>query len=237
MFDLTDLPRGAERRAAPRYASDLETRCRLLTADDGSGAVPAKVRDISAGGIGLVLERSLEPGRSLELDLPLAGRTATSTIQAQVVRAAREPGRDWFLGCVFARPLADRELEAYRPRRGTLGILLADDDTALTGLMERGLRPHGFTVWRATSGEQAVELYREHHTRIGLVLLDVEIPGLEGPPTLATLREINPNVRCCILSTPTSRYSEQDLRKQGASRILKKPFRLLEVARVIWEMV
>jgi len=44
----------------------------------------------------------------------------------------------------------------------------------------------------APNGREAIDLYQEHSERIALVLLDVRMPGLDGPETLEALRKINP---------------------------------------------
>jgi CheY-like chemotaxis protein len=70
------------------------------------------------------------------------------------------------------------------------GILVADDDPALLNLLELLLRRRGFDVWAARDGRAAVELFRRHRGGVAVVLLDVRIPGLDGPQALAELRRM-----------------------------------------------
>ena len=68
-----------------------------------------------------------------------------------------------------------------KPDRGDLGkaqLLLVDDDTLLRGMATKTLLHAGFEVSAAANGEDALNRYA--HTRFDLVLLDLEMPGLDG---------------------------------------------------------
>ncbi len=95
------------------------------------------------------------------------------------------------------------------------------------------LQQEGFSVWLAADGQEALELYRHHCETIDVVLLDVRMPGLDGPQTLAALRKITPQIRCCFMSGYLGNYSEAKLRDLGAATVFAKPFRLAEVAQVL----
>ncbi len=104
------------------------------------------------------------------------------------------------------------------------GILVVEDDPAVLRMLGLALSAHGFDVWLAASGRAAVGLYETHHDGIGLVLLDVQMDGLDGPQTLAALRGLDPNVRCCFMSGHTGRYTVEDLLRLGAAYVVEKPF-------------
>jgi CheY-like chemotaxis protein len=114
-----------------------------------------------------------------------------------------------------------------------IGILVVDDEAPVRALLEAGLRQYGFTLWMAPDGYQALEIYRQHQDAIALVLLDVRMPGLDGPQTLARLRQIRPEVRCCFMSGHTGAYSEQGLLDLGAVHVFRKPFQLAELVQTL----
>ena len=66
--------------------------------------------------------------------------------------------------------------------------------------------------------------------------MDVRMPGLDGPQTLAALQEINPEIRCCFMSGHLGHYTEWTLCNLGAAAIFGKPFHLTEVAELLWEL-
>jgi CheY-like chemotaxis protein len=75
-----------------------------------------------------------------------------------------------------------------------------DDDPVILELLKLTLRLHGFTVWLATSGQEALELYRQHFAEIAALLLDVRMPGWDGPETLKAVQTVNPAVRFCFMT-------------------------------------
>ena len=116
------------------------------------------------------------------------------------------------------------------------GVLVAVDDPALRNFLEYGLSLHGFVVWTAANGSAALNLFRQQDDAIHLALLNVQIPGLDGPETLLALRAFRPDLPCCFMSGGTGKYTEQDLIEMGATRVLHKPFSLPELARVLLQL-
>src|SRR5262249_59047688 len=74
------------------------------------------------------------------------------------------------------------------------GILVVDDDETVRDVVNAWMRQDGFAVWLVASGREALDLYRRHREDIDVVLLDVQMPGLDGPQTLAAHRDLNPQL-------------------------------------------
>jgi hypothetical protein len=100
-----------ERRAWIRYPCNLETAS-VSPAAETKKHEPATVRDISAAGIGLLLNRRIRPGTVLEVELPIPAKGFSRPIQARVMHASVHSGGGWLVGCTFARPLTEDELRA-----------------------------------------------------------------------------------------------------------------------------
>jgi DNA-binding NtrC family response regulator len=126
--------------------------------------------------------------------------------------------------------------EAAAPPRPP-GVLVADDEAAIRRLLEIALGRQGFTVWSAAGGREAVELFRRNRDAIDLVVLDVQMPGLDGPWTLIALQEIDPQVRCCFMSGHTGGYSAETLQAMGIVRIFQKPFAIAELVEALRALV
>jgi CheY-like chemotaxis protein len=116
------------------------------------------------------------------------------------------------------------------------GVLVADDDELVRGVLGAALRAGGFVPHLAADGEGAVDLLRCHKDEVGVLLLDVRMPGLDGPQTLAELRRILPHVPCCFMTGYSEPYGPEDLLALGAARVFDKPFRLDEVLRTLGEL-
>jgi DNA-binding NtrC family response regulator len=112
-----------------------------------------------------------------------------------------------------------------------------DDDEAICTALAMGLRQEGFDVYVAADGRRALEIYRGHEAGIALVLLDVRLPCLDGPQTLAILRRLNPDVRCCFMTAQVGLWRAEDLLALGAIGMLAKPFDLDDITSTVRRLV
>ena len=66
-------------------------------------------------------------------------------------------------------------------------VLIVDDNRASRDLIRAILKPVRCDIIEASTGQQALELIQQE--RPGLVLLDIDIPGLDGLMVVKTIRE------------------------------------------------
>lgn len=124
----------------------------------------------------------------------------------------------------------DDHVSAFRePHRP--GVLIADASDLVLKVLSVGLRQHGFDVWQAANGMEALETYARRREQIVLALVDVHLPELEGPATLNCLRRLNPELPVCLLSTGED--DEVALRATGATHVFQKPVRFAELSRTL----
>jgi PilZ domain len=100
---------GKECRVFERQACEVTTACRPAAAFNKEAAWTATIRDVSAGGVRLVLSRRFEPGTGLAIELP--GNDETYTVLAQVVNVKAAGDGRWSLGCKFVSELSEHELD------------------------------------------------------------------------------------------------------------------------------
>jgi hypothetical protein len=108
-----DMPRPPEPepRAAVRHPCDIVTSCRPAAADDDGQLLPARIRDISVLGLGVLIRYPYRAGTRLLMELPGRNGHAPRTVLATVVHARPQPG-GWIVGCSLAQPLAEEDLQA-----------------------------------------------------------------------------------------------------------------------------
>jgi hypothetical protein len=102
---------GAEKRQTIRYKIDLETSCRLLAMVQGEPH-PVRVRNISAGGISLVLAHEVPPDELIEMELLNRPQMFLCKLQVRITYRVEHPSGDWIIGGAFTRPLSEEELKA-----------------------------------------------------------------------------------------------------------------------------
>ncbi|MBI1298968.1 response regulator [bacterium] len=100
-------------------------------------------------------------------------------------------------------------------------IVVVDDEPRMVRFVKMNLDLEGYQTLEANDGFQALEKVREYQP--DLVLLDVEMPGLDGFETLKRLREISeiPVIMLTVRSDEDDRIKGLDL---GADDYVTKPF-------------
>ena len=112
-------------------------------------------------------------------------------------------------------------------------VLVVDDEAGVRNMIDVALRHYGFAVHM-----EAVGICEQFHKGIDVVLLDVQMPTLDGPASLTVLKSINPHVRACFMSGHTGRYTVGELLDMGAKHVLPKPFvSLLLRAQTLWSVI
>ena len=98
-------------RVSERFTCDVAVSCQPPSAWRGGGREwPARVRNVSADGLCLVLRRRFEPGTGLAIEVPGAEGESPSTLLARVVRVRAGADGCWMLGCAFVSPLGEEEI-------------------------------------------------------------------------------------------------------------------------------
>ncbi|WP_404421637.1 PAS domain-containing protein [Nibricoccus sp. IMCC34717] len=103
-------------------------------------------------------------------------------------------------------------------------ILVVDDEPEVRKIAGAILEKQGYTIALASDGYEALALALAHGMQFKCVLLDLTMPGLDGPSTFRELRALNRSVPILVMSG----FSEADARKQlsvdARASFLPKPF-------------
>ena len=116
-------------------------------------------------------------------------------------------------------------------------ILVVDDEASVRHLFHDFLTNIGHDAVVVADGHAAIECYRSEWQSIDLVILDMLMPGLTGLETFRQLREINPDVTAVIATGYSAEGTRDECIDAGVAGFMKKPFELLDLHRVIQEMV
>jgi DNA-binding response OmpR family regulator len=100
-------------------------------------------------------------------------------------------------------------------------ILVVDDDPDIRGLLRELLDRRGFSVLEAKDGQEALRIFFEQ--RPDLVVLDVQMPGLDGWKTLERIRELS-DVPVVMLTAKTTELEKTRGLRAGADDYVTKPF-------------
>jgi CheY-like chemotaxis protein len=112
-------------------------------------------------------------------------------------------------------------------------ILVIDDEEPVRDAVADILELEELPVLTAPDGYTGIELYRQRQADIGLILLDLSMPGLNGEETFRELRQIDPHVRVLL----SSGYSQDEVaaRFAGQSEVgfIQKPYDSEQLVREV----
>ena len=115
-----------------------------------------------------------------------------------------------------------------------LRVLLVDDEGPFRRSLCARLEMRGYEVLQAAGGEEAVRKVR-FDPGIDVVVLDKNMPGMDGPTTLGELKVYRPEIQVVMLTGFGSVESARKLGKLGVFRYLAKPVPIDDLTRALDE--
>lgn len=106
-------------------------------------------------------------------------------------------------------------------------VLLVDDERSIRASLRTVLANLGFEVLEAARGEEALSLIRT--ANIDAVLLDINMPGLDGIDVCRAIRRELPRLPIIMLTIQGDEQKKVEALDAGADDYVTKPFQLLEL--------
>ncbi|WP_250675277.1 response regulator transcription factor (plasmid) [Paraclostridium ghonii] len=107
-------------------------------------------------------------------------------------------------------------------------LLIIEDEEDLVNLLARGLRSLGYVVDISTDGREGLELFSINE--YDLVVLDINLPSMDGRLILDEIRKENEECKVIILSALSDYKQRIEGLDRGANDYLVKPFDFGELA-------
>ncbi len=101
-------------------------------------------------------------------------------------------------------------------------LLLIEDEEDLINTLSRGLRKVGYAVDTATDGKDGLDLF--YMNEYDLIILDLNLPSMDGLEILSKIREENQKCKIIILSARSNYEQRVEGLDKGADDYLVKPF-------------
>lgn len=105
-------------------------------------------------------------------------------------------------------------------------VLVIEDEPAIREAVVEILSFCDIKVFEAGKGQQGTDIYAQSHNEIGAVLLDMQLPDMDGKMTLKLLRELNPSVKVIISSGADHSTALEQFPNKDAISFLPKPYEI-----------
>jgi CheY-like chemotaxis protein len=116
-------------------------------------------------------------------------------------------------------------------------ILVVEDEPTLLKIAASMLEKLGYTVLRANGPARALELAREHSSKIHLVLTDMVMPEMNGRDLVLKLLALHPHLKCLLMSGYTfDAVTQSGLLDEGFC-FIQKPFSAPALAAKVREVL
>lgn len=114
--------------------------------------------------------------------------------------------------------------------------LVVDDEGHLRSMLRALLKRMGITnLYEASNGTEACEVYKEKSPT--LVLMDVNMPGMNGIETLQELRRSDPNATVVMMTSMTSRKMVEASIDSGAAHFIRKDTPMKEIESILRDIL
>ncbi|MDG2272831.1 MAG: response regulator, partial [Halioglobus sp.] len=126
-------------------------------------------------------------------------------------------------------PLETWEQESEMPKvpnTTSARILIGEDEPLVRDMLATAMKQAGYDVMEAEDGQQVIDIFQSEHKSIDCVLLDFNMPKLDGEETFAELQKIEPNVRVVLCSGFTEHEILTRFEGAGIAGFVQKPARL-----------
>ncbi len=114
---------------------------------------------------------------------------------------------------------------------GNTRILVVDDEHLIRWSLEQNLKKQGYDIVTAGNGEDALKMVREEQP--DLILLDIQMPGINGLEVLEKVKEIDEDIVVIMVTAQGGLETAVNAMRLGAYDYINKPFNLDELAIVI----
>jgi len=120
---------------------------------------------------------------------------------------------------------------------GSGRVLLVDDEDFVLRTVRDMLKACDYHVILAEDGQRAVEVFRERHEEISVVVLDMVMPKKSGKEAFEEMKRIDDAVRVILVSGNRHDSRVKETMELGASACLQKPFTVNELGRAVRKVI
>jgi|GEM_PF-3540821 len=205
--------------------------------DTGNGFSPEKMQNVFD-------QCFVASEKSDDIDIRIASVIATAGQHGGAILAQTKDGG----GAIFTvylpfssqnsknRKLKTKAKKTAKTKKKTTEpalIMVVDDDPMISKVVAAMLNRMGYSVILAEGGFEALDLFKEKGGEIGLIILDLIMPNMDGVTCFYNLKKIDNDVKVLVSSASIDNSSIEDMEKNGICGFIKKPYLYKELEEAV----
>ncbi|MEI2580241.1 PAS domain S-box protein [Scytonema sp. PRP1] len=119
------------------------------------------------------------------------------------------------------------------PRGNGELILIVDDEAYIRETTKTSLLNYNYKILTASDAIEAFSLYTLHKDEISVVLMDIQMPLMDGLNAIRILQKINPSVKIIAISGLSSNQKLLEASGIGVKAFVSKPYMIQELLNTI----
>ncbi|NLD93432.1 MAG: response regulator [Fibrobacter sp.] len=116
-------------------------------------------------------------------------------------------------------------------------LLVIDDENVYHSILKEMFEMLGYEVLCYYDGITALEYYREHFATVDGIILDINMPKMNGVECYIKLKAINPDVQVIVASGYGDNDANTVLLSEGVMAFVQKPFKISELSAKVAELI
>lgn len=144
-----------------------------------------------------------------------------------IVTSSADKGTTFSVHLPLAGFIEDEEIRpAVSDEMMRAGILIVDVEELMASMLAEHLQNHGCHTFHAGNGEEALAILQLHKDELDVVILDLNMPVMDGKTAYGKMIEIKPDIKVLVASAYNLNNLEDDILTKGANGFIQKPYRI-----------
>jgi PAS domain S-box-containing protein len=118
-------------------------------------------------------------------------------------------------------------------QRGASNVLLVDDELVIRTITAKILADIGHDVYSFSNHMNAIQFFKINHNSIDLIIIDKQMPNIDGEELCNILFNINPKIKAVLLTNGDSENQFESFLRRKNNRIIQKPISAENLFEVI----